>query len=73
MRRQEGLPAVAVYWPDSRRKEFTLRHSLQILDTVLTGEDDDIVVVVTEEKCDGSKSKGIFSLQYTVCILNIKM
>lgn len=58
MRHREALPALAVYWPDSERKGFNLRHSLQILDTLLTAENQDVVVVVSEEKCDGDRSKG---------------
>jgi hypothetical protein len=73
MRHHEGLPALAVYWSDSKRKGFNLRHSLQVLDMLLTGENDDVVVVVTEEKCPGSESKGIFILQCMEYNINRKM
>ena len=73
MRHHDGLPAVSVYWPDSKRKGFNLRHSLQVLDTVLTAENDDVVVVVTEEKSVGSSSKGIFIFQHTEYTIDIKM
>lgn len=59
-RHREGLPALLVHWPHSKKKGFNLRHSLQILDTLLTAENQDHIVIVTEEKCDGgsSRSKG---------------
>jgi hypothetical protein len=72
-RHHDGLPAVSLYWPDSKRNGFNLRHSLQVLDTVLTAENDDVVVVVTEEKCSGSSSIGIFIFQCTECTIDIKM
>ena len=72
-RHHDGLPAVSVYWTDSKKKGFNLRHSLQVLDTVLTAENDDVVVVVTEEKCAGSSSKGIFIFQCTEYTIDTKM
>jgi hypothetical protein len=73
MRHHEGLPALAVYWPNSKAKGFNLRHSLQVLDTLLTAENDDVVVVVKEEKCAGSRSKGIFIFQCMEYNINIKI
>jgi hypothetical protein len=57
MRHREGLPALAVYWPHSKRTGFSLRHSLQVLDVLLTSENQDVVVIVNEEK-ESVKSKG---------------
>lgn len=57
-RHREGLPALSVHWPHSKRKGFNFRNSLQILDTLLTTENQDQIVIVTEEKCDGDRSKG---------------
>jgi len=72
-RHHDGLPAVSVYWTDSKRKGFNLRYSLQVLDTVLTAENDDVFVVVTEEKCAGSSSEGIFIFQHTEYTIDTKM
>jgi hypothetical protein len=58
MRHREGLPALAVYWPHSKKKGFSLRHSLQALDTLLTSENQNVIVIVNEEKGDSGKSKG---------------
>lgn len=72
-RHRDRLPAVSVYWTDSKRKGFDLRHSLHVLDTVLTAENDDVVVVVTEEKCAESSSKGIFIFHHTGYTTDTKM
>ena len=72
-RHHDGLPAVSVYWTDSKKKGFNLRHSLQVLDTVLTAENDDVVVVVTEEKCAGNSSKGIYIFHLTGYTIDIKL
>lgn len=71
-RHHDGLPAVSVYWPDSKRKGFNLCHSLQVVDAVLTAENDD-VVVATKEKCAGSSNKGIFIFQCTEYTIDTKM
>jgi hypothetical protein len=61
-RHHEGLPALAVHWPNSKKEGFNLRHSLQILDTLLARDDEDRIVVVTEQKRDGGRSKGTVTI-----------
>jgi hypothetical protein len=63
MRHRAGLPALAVYWPHSKRKGFSLRQSLQVLDALLTSEDQDVVVIVNEEKESGG-SKGTITILF---------
>jgi hypothetical protein len=58
MRHREGLPALAVYWPNSKKKGFNFRHSLQVLDTLLMSESQDVVVIVNEKKGESGRSKG---------------
>ncbi|PNF26652.1 hypothetical protein B7P43_G06818 [Cryptotermes secundus] len=57
MRHHAGLPALAVHWPHSKRKGFSLRQSMQVLDALLTSEEKAVVVIVKEEKeTGGSKA-----------------
>jgi hypothetical protein len=64
MRHREGLPALAVYWPDSKKKGFSFRHSLQVLDTLLTPENQDVVVIVNEKKGESGRSKGTITILF---------
>jgi hypothetical protein len=64
MRHREGLPALAVYWHNSKKKGFSLRHSLQVLDTLLTSQNQDVVVIVKEEKGESDRSKGTITILF---------
>jgi hypothetical protein len=63
MRHHAGLPALAVCWPHSKRKGFSLRQSLQVLDALLTSENQDVVVIVNEEEESGG-SKGTITILF---------
>lgn len=71
MRHHAGLPALAVYWPHSKSKGFSLRQSMQVLDALLTSEDQDVVVIVKEEKeSGGNKGTNKFYFSFQFCCLN---
>ncbi|KAJ9584285.1 hypothetical protein L9F63_021354, partial [Diploptera punctata] len=56
-RYKEGLPTLAVHWPDCHQKNFNLKQALNVLDTVLTAKRHSPIVVVTEEKISTKRNK----------------